>query len=418
MEKKLKLGHGNWVEGEQFWDREGELSRFIELLDEGAHILLVAPRRIGKTSLMREVANRIKTRYICLQIDLQKSQQSEDAIVELSVATRNHRNLWEKTSDLFHNILCRVGDTIESLKIDDLTLTLRSGLTSGDWRAKGDRLLNILADSDQPVVIFFDEFAILVNRMLKGDDYQITPERIRDVDIFMSWLRENSIRHKGKLRIVLTGSIGIEPVLRQARLSATLNNFSPFDLPPWDSRTAIDCLEALANQYGIKLSEGVCERMVEKLGCCIPHHVQTFFDALYTECRYKNITEVTLEMVDGIYQSRMLGVRGQAQLSHFEERLKLVLGEELNSLALELLTETAVVGELTPENAIYLCRQYQFRNMKSEDALKEILEIFEHDGYLKKIGTNFKFNSHLLKDWWEARFKSFYTPVSVRREAK
>jgi hypothetical protein len=254
--------------------------------------------------------------------------------------------------------------------------------------------------------------------MLKGSDYHITPERIREVDIFMSWLRENSIRHRGNLRIVLTGSIGIEPVLRQARLSATLNNFLPFDLPPWDSKTAIECLEALANQYGINLPEGVAERMVEKLGCCIPHHVQIFFDALYAECRYKNITAATVELVDEIYQARMLGVRGQAQLSHFEERLKLLLGEELSSLALELLTETAVVGELTTENAIYLCKQYQFSNMKSEDALKEILEIFEHDGYLKKIGTNFKFNSHLLRDWWEARFKSFYTPVSVRRKSK
>jgi uncharacterized protein len=416
MGKKLKLGHGNWVEGEQFWDREGELSRFIELLDEGAHILLVAPRRIGKTSLMREAANRLKGRYICLQIDLQKSQLPEDAIVELSVATRPHRNLWAKTIDIFRNIRCLVTDTIESLRIDDLTLTLRSGLTSADWMAKGDRLFNILADSDKPVVIFFDEFAILVNRMVKGSDYQITPERIQNVDVFISWLRENSIRHKGKLRIVITGSIGIEPVLRQAHLSATLNNFSPFDLPPWDFKTAIECLEALANQYGIKLPEGVCVRMVEKLGCCVPHHVQTFFDAIYTDCKFKKKTEVSVEMVDEIYQSRMLGVRGHAELSHLEERLKIVLGAELYPLALELLTETAVVGRLTADTATYICEQYQLIHLPCEEALMEILEILQHDGYLQEIGQEFKFISHLLRDWWQARFKLFYTPVSVRRE--
>ena len=70
--KKLKRAVGNYVTGEMFWDREEDLDLITELLDEGAHILMAAPRRIGKTSLMREVANRIQARYYCLHVDLQK----------------------------------------------------------------------------------------------------------------------------------------------------------------------------------------------------------------------------------------------------------------------------------------------------------------------------------------------------------
>lgn len=418
MDKKLKLGHGNWVVGDQFWDREREIEGFTELLDEGAHILLVAPRRIGKTSLMREVARRINGRYICLQVDLQKSQSPADALVELSVATRPHKKIWDRTLDIFRNAMCMVKDTVESLKIDDLTLTFRSGLTSGDWSAKGDRLLGALADSEKPVVIFFDEIAILVNRMLKGSDYRITSERIREVDGFMSWLRENSIRHKGKLRIVLTGSIGIEPILRQAGLSATLNTFSPFDLPPWDSETAIGCLLALANQYGIRLEAGVPERIVELLGCCIPHHVETFFGAIYMSCKLRGCQEVTNDIVREVYRTRMLGVSGHAELSHLEERLKMVLGLEAHPLALELLTEGAVVGVLTMDAAIYLSEQYTFVNLTSKDVLQQIFGIFEHDGYLQKVGIEFRFVSRLLRDWWKARFEVCYTPVSQRRGQK
>ena len=55
-----------------------------------------------------------------------------------------------------------------------------------------------LAGSEKPVIIFFDEVPILVNRMLKGNDYKITEERRRQTDTFMSWLRDNSIRHRGK----------------------------------------------------------------------------------------------------------------------------------------------------------------------------------------------------------------------------
>ncbi len=414
MEKKLKLGHGNWVVGDQFWDREREIERFTELLDEDAHILLVAPRRIGKTSLMREVERRINDRYICLQIDLQKSQSPADALVELSVATLPYKKIWARTLDIFRNVMCLATGTIESLKIDDLTLTLRSGLTSGDWTSKGDRLLGALADSEKPVVIFFDEIAILVNRMLKGNDYRITPVRIGDVDGFMSWLRENSIRHKGKLRIVLTGSIGIEPVLRQAGLSATLNTFSPFDLPPWDSETATGCLGALANQYGIRFQEGATETIVELLGCCIPHHVETFFYAVYTSCKLRGCQEVTKNFVQEVYSTRMLGTSGHAELSHLEERLKMVLGLEAYPLALDLLTEAAVVGGLTADAAVYLGEQYTFPNLTSKDALQQIFGIFEHDGYLQKMGTEFRFVSRLLRDWWKARFEFSYVPVSQR----
>ena len=365
---------------------------------------------------MREVAQRINNRYICLQIDLQKSLSAADAVVEVSVATRPHKRLWERTSDIFHNVMSLVTKNVESLQVDEFTLTLRSGLTSGDWKDKGDRLLGTLADSDQPVVIFFDEFAILVNRMLKGSDYRLTPERVQDVDAFMSWLRENSIRHKGKLRLVLTGSVGIEPILRQANLSATLNTFYSFELPPWDSQTATECLQALGNQYGIQFQEGVCERITAKLGCCIPHHVQTFFDAIYTNCKQQKQKEVTHDFVDEVYRTRMLGVRGHAELSHLEERLKMVLGIELYPLALELLTETAVVGRLTPNAMTYLSKQYPLVNQSPEDVLRQILGIFEHDGYLHKVGTEFRFVSHLLQDWWKARFESFYTPVLKRSD--
>ncbi len=287
-------------------------------------------------------------------------------------------------------------------------------MTTGDWMVKGDRLFETLADSDPPVVIFFDEVPILVNRLLKGSEYKITPERIESVDTFMSWLRENSIRHKGKVRMVISGSIGIEPVLRQAGLSSTLNVLSPYELKAWDEETTVDCLIALANNYDLTYGDGACEKVVELLGECIPHHVQMFFDGIYSECHTKNITKVETDLVEDVYDNRMLGVRGHAELSHLEERLRMVLGTEEYKLALELLTETAVVGELSVESAKYLSGQYEFDDRKPVEVLREILEIFEHDGYLKKADGTYKFISKLLRDWWKARFEFLYIPVSER----
>jgi hypothetical protein len=38
MQRTLVQAHGNWVEGERFWNREHDKALMIERLDEGAHI--------------------------------------------------------------------------------------------------------------------------------------------------------------------------------------------------------------------------------------------------------------------------------------------------------------------------------------------------------------------------------------------
>ncbi len=153
----MKRALGNWVVGEDFWDREAELALLIEYLEEGGNVLLTAPRRIGKTSLMREAARRLDKKYICMHVDLQKAHSPADAIVELSLATRPYLSLWAKTTNLFGSVLEKLGDKVESLRLDQLTVTLRSGITTADWQAKGDRLFQALAESEQAVIIFLDE---------------------------------------------------------------------------------------------------------------------------------------------------------------------------------------------------------------------------------------------------------------------
>ena len=286
-------------------------------------------------------------------------------------------------------------------------------MTAGDWHVKGDRLLEILAGNEKPVVLLIDEVPILVNRLLKGYDYVITPERREAADGFLSWLRSNSIQHQGRIRMVITGSIGLEPLVHQAGLSGTLNTFAPFDLGPWRRETAGGCLRALANGYELALQPEVVEEMLERLGMCIPGHVQMFFDHVYQAARLRRLGEVSRDLVAEVYNQSMLGIRGHVELSHLEERLKTVLGPKLNLLAIDLLTEAAVTGSLAPEAAAGLAQEH-FGEQWTE-RLREVLGILEHDGYLGKANGAYLFLSRLVKDWWKARFEFAYVPISQRR---
>jgi hypothetical protein len=367
---------------------------------------------MGKTSLMAETAKQLGNKYVCLFVDLQSSRNGPDAIKEITVKVREYMNLWQRTKDLFGNVLV---DYVEEVNAGELGVKIRAGLSEANWAGKGDELFKILSGSIKPVILFMDEVPILVNYLIKGEEGKVTSEGKKRADQFMSWIRKNSIEHQGKVRIVISGSIGLEPVLRQAGLSATVNNFIPFELKAWDENTAKECLAALANEYGIKFEQGATGKIAEKLGLCIPHHVQMFFGHVYDKCKRRNVRVCTVEDVEEIYNSEMLGVRGHAELTHYEERLERVLGMELSPFAFDMLTEAAVEGRLSKEAIAAFKKEYAKLTTNVIETQKEILQVLEHDGYLKKMGDGFVFESKLLKDWWKNRHEAFFTSVLKRK---
>ncbi|MEE9593526.1 MAG: hypothetical protein V3W28_08095, partial [Thermoplasmata archaeon] len=63
--------YGRVVKGADFADREPELAELIRDLEAGQSILLISPRRYGKTSLMVEVLRRLEERgHLTALVDL------------------------------------------------------------------------------------------------------------------------------------------------------------------------------------------------------------------------------------------------------------------------------------------------------------------------------------------------------------
>ena len=110
----------------------------------------------------------------------------------------------------------------------------------------------------------------------------------------------------------------------------------------------------------------------------------------------------------------MLGVRGQADLDHYESRLKLVLGPEGCRDALDLLTEAAANRGVLKHGAIDRYRDY-FRNRAAGTVpIEDVLRVLEHDGYLEAQQDGYRFVSGLLEDWWRARHGQHFVSIAQR----
>ena len=413
----LKKAGANWVDGDRFFDREAELALLSERVRNGHHTLLTAQRRMGKTSLVRELLRRLKDegRFRTVFVDVEDARTAADAVVEIAVRSRSERHAWSRIQSRFENALREVRDRIDEVAFAELRVKLRAGVDAGNWRQKGDEVLAALADDDRPVVLAIDELPILVNRMLKDDDYRITPEGKRDADEFLSWLRRNGQEHQRGICLIVSGSVGLEPICRQAGLSAHTNIFSPLDLKPWDEPNALECLAALAEGCGLDLPLAARRAMCRRLRCLVPHHVQRFFDSLDEDLRLAGRRDATEDDVARVYTREMLGVRGQMDLDHYESRLKLVLGPAGYRDALDLLTEAAVGGGVLERDAIDRFRDcFRARAAAEPVEIGDVLRVLEHDGYLERQADGYRFVSGLLEDWWRARHGRHFVPVEQR----
>ncbi len=419
----LRKAGANWVEGDRFFDREVEFRALAERVSDGTHTLLTAQRRMGKTSLVRELLRRLKQdgRFETVFVDLEDAAAPADAIAEIGARSRSVQGAWPRIKSGFANALREAGDRVDSVAVAEVQVKLRAGIDTGNWRQKGDEVFAALAESERPVVLAIDELPILVNRLLKGADHHITPERRQAVDEFLGWLRKNGQTHRGRVILILAGSVSLEPILAQAGLSAHANIYSPFDLKPWDDGAAAACLAALAQTYGLDLPLDIRREMCRRLRCLIPHHVQQFFDNLHEELRRSGRREATMEDVERVYTNEMLGE--QMDLEHYEGRLKMVLGRKGYGTALEILTEAAVSDGLLSGDTIGRYREYVQGGSRGEAEsdpvpVEDVLRVLEHDGYLERHGDGYRFVSGLLEDWWCARHGRHFIPIARRRSLR
>ena len=397
----LRKTVGNWVDGDRFFNREADIAELEGRVRDGTHTLLTAQRRMGKTSLVRELLRRLRETGEAggLFVDLEDARDPADAIVAIGLQTKSMRSVWQR----FRETAATSLQHVEDVQVSELRIGLRAAINSGNWKQKGDVLFKALADHDKRVVLAIDELPLLVNRILNGRDYRMTPERIDAADEFLSWLRRNGQAHQGQICLIVSGSVGIAPILKRAGLSATMNIFSAYGLRPWNQSTASECLAELAESYKIDLPPEVRKAMCRRLRSCIPHHVQQFFDALHRHLTLQGKCDAILEDAESAYREDMLGTRGRIDMDHYEERLKLVLGIDGYRVALELLARTAVKGSLNKETIQIYGRALGALGDGGADRIPHVLDVLEHDGYLRRQPDGYKFESGLLEDWQCAR---------------
>ena len=184
------------VEGENFHNREADVKRLREILDND-DILLLGARRIGKTSMARAVMVTVRSEgWHAIEINVASCQDEQGFLGKLEAAlTPELASLTGRATALIGDGFDALTRRIQSVKVSlpgvaDLDIAVGGGPTE-DWTHVANDVLRLIArvDHDQRWLIYVDELPIMLFNIIRTDP-QNGVQRVRR---FLDWFR-NDVR--------------------------------------------------------------------------------------------------------------------------------------------------------------------------------------------------------------------------------
>jgi hypothetical protein len=399
---------GQPVEGEDFFDREEDTQKLWLTLEEGNHVLLLAPRRVGKTSLAHRVgAEALRFHWKFALVDVQGCRD------ELAFLDHLFQDL--KSAGVRVPVLARLTEWVTYARRElrgkvgagDFSLEIQSGEghETSTLEHQIERLFEEIETSEDKILIAVDELPVLLESLEEADADQ---RRLRG---FLNWFRGLRLRYRANVRWLLLGSVGLDTFAELRQLTAAINDLQPSSLGAYDEQTAIAFLQALAVSKDVEMDEPICRLVLEQIGWPLPFFLQLVFHEIYSRLgpppRRKPAPEDVKHACEGLLSPQFY--------KHFEPwrgRLSEGLDVDHHKTAVTMLNALCIVPEGLPRTHLASLVQGKFPNKDPDEIARMVattLGQLERDGYLLKRpaenggGTTYAFRSFLLRGYWHAR---------------
>lgn len=153
---------GTPVVGKDLVGREKEISLLSNYINIGQSVVILGPRRLGKTSLILEMIERIKSRFFTCYIDIFKVTTIKGLAESIIDAVYVNKNLFSFVSNAKKNIVQLMKQVQTNISLGDVEITLKL-LGEENDQALFEHALNLVEEFSRkfgkPIVVFFDEFS-------------------------------------------------------------------------------------------------------------------------------------------------------------------------------------------------------------------------------------------------------------------
>ncbi len=385
---------GGKTDADNFLGRSRILTEATEHLHAGTPLIVVAPRRFGKSCFLSHLARILDDagHYTPLYVDV-GSVTTPDKLI---------RRIVEKLLERDRDSVLQIPAAIRNDKLDsDREVERNRALNKLEVAARMrdpiellEELLSTLgARAGSPVLVILDEFPWLIEALHTEGSPGSRAECTRLLDILD--------RRHGRLRMVLSGSLYLGHVLRRWNLPE-LSGWTELHIPPWADAEAGLVVRVLALGYGLELDDDAIDAVIREVGVEIPFFVQSLLDELKSSMPPEGGGSSAVRNAHlALIASADKQTSPYAELEAHPARYASDLDNERALEAAQAILDRASGsdGDLVPE--LRRLAAELLRVAPDDGTLDLLMDMLRHDFYLRLVGPDrLAFRNNAVRNWW------------------
>ena len=390
---------GNIAKRDDFWNREDEINAIWKTLEKN-NVLLKAPRRFGKTSIMNYLYEFPDSNFKVFFQDTESVREPEEfisGIISMLLTVSSFRKLYMTLTGKLKNFIKGIEVGVGYEEMPEVRVKIKESLGK-DWQEEGRKLISHLQKYDGKILFILDELPELIKNIKKKRDKDTAVD-------FLQWFR--SIRQMPALshiRWLVGGSIGIEHVVEKVGAGTkTINDFSIIKVEHFSENEARGFIKALLKtEAGIqRIKKSILDKLMDTIGAPVPYFIQVLLRESLYEMKRQNKKSLNEDIIEKAYYENLLGPANRSYFQHYYSRLKEYYDVDLEKIAKRILIEIAKETTVKRSELFRLFNQESGGRYTSED-FSYLMTDLENDFYISydKKNDRCRFTTKVLKDWW------------------
>ncbi len=353
---------GRVVSGDNFYDRKEETERIFSTLIGGNNLVLYAPRRYGKTSLVFKVMEQLeKSGFVPIYIDIMMTYSLDSFIQSYYSAIMQKQGNLSKVAREINSIAksFRPNITFDDSGKPQINLELKATSSNS---MKLEEILDIpeaLANNKKRYIIVMDEFQ------------EVT--KFKDID-FEKVLRSKIQHHKNVNYLFLGSKTHLLQEMFSNKSRAFYNSALTMQIEKLPYKDSIDFLIQKFKGNDIELSEKNALYLIDSADN-IPYYIQLISSEVW-QMLITNKSEITTEHIDSAVK-RIIDLKSDYYFSLFDNMS---------------LSQKILINTLIKENKnIYSAEFIKKHNLPASSTIQRSISSLIENGIIERIRDEYIF---------------------------
>lgn len=385
----MKTIIGNAARKEQFFARPLIRKNILAALNRNENLLISAPRRVGKTSILLDLVDKPDESYYAVFVDTEAIDSSEEffKVILKAILDTDKIEAFGFFNASIKEKLKKWAGRIAAVTIGPVGVEMKKEEAKTHYEDFCEFLTDIKLEGKK-ILLMVDEFPITVEKIQEAHS---TEEAIHFLGQNRA-LRQNPLFQE-KIQFIYTGSIGLFTAVKRIKATDKINDLKEIVIPALNKENAIEFIcSLLKDECGHEPADEMAEYILTKLEWWIPFYFQLMAREITD---MENSTPLTKKIIDTAFER--IVENGNIYFEHFKDRLQKVF-KSPPTLAFvnEFLLAVKNNADINYEKMLNIAERHNCRNEADI-----VLDVLKHDGYIVEVNGYYKFYSPILKKWWK-----------------